>query len=401
MKRASADRVPRRPGAILLALALTLAGCQAVDTSAPEPTSQPTSQPSVTIATASSSSALAPSASTSGPPTGTPPGSQSPSPSVTATPDDPIDRVLAVSVDALNPDAITELGAARTPTFHRLMREGAWTLNARTEQELTVTLPNHTAMLTGRRVSKSEGGHGVTFNVDNGETVHQAAGHYVASVFDVVHDHGEKTALFSAKEKFAFFARTWNAAGAPDRVGADNGRRKIDRVVLDTDNARLVRTLDADLLATPRAFTFLHISLPDVAGHAHGFMGADYLKAVEQTDGLLGQVLATIQSRPATASHTMVIVTADHGGRGVNHLDPTKLADYRIPFLVWGPGVAKDQDLYALNPTFVDPGRSRPGYGGPQPIRDGDVANLVTDVLDLPAVPGSTLDRPRTLTPFD
>jgi hypothetical protein len=386
----------------MLALALTLAGCQATDVPAGQPAPEPSAATAST--TASSSEALpTPSASTTGGPTGSPTGQPTgtPSPSGRPSPDDPIDQVLAVSVDALNPDAITELGPAKTPTFHRLMREGAWTLNARTEQELTITLPNHTGMLTGRRVAKKDGGHGVTFNVDDGTTVHRTAGEYVSSVFDVVHDHGGQTALFSAKEKFAFFARTWNAAGAPDRVGVDNGRKKIDRVVLDTDNARLIRTLDADLLTTSRAFTFLHISLPDVAGHAHGFMGKDYLEAVEQTDTLLGRVLATIQSRPATAGHLLLVVTADHGGLGPNHIDPTKLADYRIPFLAWGPGVPKDSDLYVMNPTFVDPRGSRPGYTGRQPIRNGDVANLVTDVLDLPTVPGSALDRPRTLTVFD
>jgi hypothetical protein len=38
-------------------------------------------------------------------------------------------------------------------------------------------------------------------------------------VFDVVHDHGGRTALYAAKPKFRMFARTWNAHGAPDRVG--------------------------------------------------------------------------------------------------------------------------------------------------------------------------------------
>ena len=56
-----------------------------------------------------------------------------------------ITRVVVISVDGLNPDAITQLGATGTPTFHRLMSEGAWTFNARTEVEQTVTLPNHTA----------------------------------------------------------------------------------------------------------------------------------------------------------------------------------------------------------------------------------------------------------------
>ena len=339
----------------------------------------------------------------------TSPGVPSPSPTSSgptspATPTDspqsadPVEYVLAISVDALNPDAISQLGPTRTPTLHRLIREGASTLNARSEQELTLTLPNHTGMLTGRRVSEKRGGHGVTFNVDNGETVHAAAGEYVASVFDVVHDRGGSTALYSAKEKFAFFARTWNKAGARDEVGPDNGRRKIDDVVLDTDNARLVRTLDRQLAgSSPPEFTLLHISLPDVAGHAHGFMGKDYLQAVEQTDDLLGRVLATIESRPELSGHLVLILTADHGGRGASHSDPTKPADYRIPFVVWGPGVARGADLYRLNPTYQDPGDGRPGYTGRQPIRNGDVADLATDLLGLPVVPGSQLDRSQTL----
>jgi hypothetical protein len=90
------------------------------------------------------------------------------------------------------------------------MREGAYTLNARTVREQTATLPNHTAMLTGRRVDDKHGGHGYSDNVDNGSTVHRAAGHYVASVFDVVHDNGDSTALYASKTKFKLYERTWN-----------------------------------------------------------------------------------------------------------------------------------------------------------------------------------------------
>ena len=41
------------------------------------------------------------------------------------TPDDadnPIDHVIAISVDGLNPQAIQKLGKSRTPALHRLMR---------------------------------------------------------------------------------------------------------------------------------------------------------------------------------------------------------------------------------------------------------------------------------------
>jgi hypothetical protein len=319
------------------------------------------------------------------------------------TPDDadnPIDHVIAISIDGLNPAAISKLGKSRTPAFHRLMREGSYTLNARTAREKTSTLPNHTTMLTGRPVSARRGGHGYTGNFDNGGTIHRAAGHYVASVFDVVHDHGGSTAVFAAKTKFRIYKRTWNTHGARDRVGANNGRAKIDRFTIDRNNTRLVAKLTAELRRKPREFTFVHLSLPDRAGHARGFMSQPYLEAVMRTDKLLGRILDAVADHPSLRRHTLVILTADHGGRGASHYAVSKLQNFRIPFMTWGVGVPARRNLYGLNPTFRSPGSSRTSYRGKQPIRNGDLANLATDALDLPRVPRSAFDSPRTLNPF-
>jgi predicted AlkP superfamily pyrophosphatase or phosphodiesterase len=314
--------------------------------------------------------------------------------------DNAVDRVIAISIDGLNPRAIQELGRSRTPTFHRLMREGAYTLNARTVREQTSTMPNHTAMLTGRRVDAKHGGHGYTDNFDNGSTVHQAAGHYVASVFDVVHDSGRSTAMFASKAKFRLYKRTWNTRGAPDRTGRNDGRAKIDRVTIDLNNTRLVARITADLRRSPREFTFVHLSLPDRAGHAHRFMGNEYLDAVQRTDRLLGRILNTVADRPALRRHTLVLLTADHGGSGAAHYTASKLQNYRIPFMAWGPGVPAGRDLYDLSSMVDSPGNSRTDYRGKQPIRNADIANLATDALDLPRVPGSEFDSRRTLDLF-
>jgi predicted AlkP superfamily pyrophosphatase or phosphodiesterase len=288
--------------------------------------------------------------------------------------------VLAISVDGLNPQAVIELGPEGAPTFHELGREAAGTLNARTAYELSVTLPNHTSMLTGRPVDPDRGGHGVVVNDDLGGTVHEAAGERVVSVFDVVHDAGGSTALFTSKEKFAVFDRSWPV---------------IDRYTADVDNADLVEVLVADL-SERRTFTFLHLSAPDVAGHAHGWMSAPYLDAVREVDRLLGTLLDAVDRAPGGGS-LAVVLTADHGGQGPGHGDPAVPADYTVPFFVRAPGVPGGTDLYDLNPQLRDPGTGRPAYDGPQPVRNGDLANLVTDLLGLPAVPGSALDAGQDL----
>jgi hypothetical protein len=296
-----------------------------------------------------------------------------------------ITRVVVISVDGLNPDAITQLGQAGAPTLHRLVAEGATTFNARTEVEQTVTLPNHTGMLTGRRVDRTRGGHGVTWDDDRlrPPTVQAAARHPVASVFSRLEGAGSSTAMFASKTKFSLYQRSWPA---------------MDRSVILADNDTLVRRLRGDLTRSWRAFTFVHLSAPDLAGHAYGWLSPEYLTAVRQTDARLGRVLKTLSSTTGSRDHTLVVVTADHGGNGAGHAAPAVLGDYRIPFLVWGPGVPPGADLYALNPTYADPGTRRVGYAAPrQPVRNGDVGNLVLDVLGHGPIPGSELDAAQDL----
>ena len=94
----------------------------------------------------------------------------------------------------------------------------------------------------------------------------------------------------------------------------------------------------------------------------------------------------------------MVVVTSDHGGLGFSHADATKPVNYTVPFFVWGAGVPAGRDLYALNSDRKSPGTSRPTYAAvPQPIRNAEAANLVTELLRLPAVPGSRINTTQTL----
>ena len=109
-------------------------------------------------------------------------------------------------------------------------------------------------------------------------------------------------------------------------------------------------------------------------------------------------MVSAIVGDPDLADEVVVIVTADHGGMpgATTHTDRELPENYTIPFLVWGPGITPG-DLYDLNPDYRDPGDGRPGYAGPQPVRNGDVANLVTDLLGLDPVPGSQFDAEQDL----
>jgi hypothetical protein len=290
------------------------------------------------------------------------------------------ESVLAISIDGMSVAAVRKLGRKQLPNLYRFMRAGASTTNARTEREMTVTLPNHTGMVTGRRIEAATGGHGVTWNDDRPtpSTVQAAAGHDVASVFTAVDAAGGSTALFAAKTKFSLWQRSW-----PDA---------IDRTTINMNNSALVDQLVADL-DQDRDFRFLHLSPPDVAGHAHGWMSKPYLRAVRQSDALLGRVVKAVNADPARRAGTTILLTSDHGGHGPSHDKATVLDNYRIVFMARGAAVDRGVDLYAINPTYKDPGTRRTKYQMKRPpVRNGMIANLALDLLDLPAVEGSEFD---------
>ena len=78
-----------------------------------------------------------------------------------------VEHVIHVSVDGLRGSVIKQLGAANLPNFYRVRSEGAYTDNARTLFENTVTMPNHISQITGRPRDGADGHH-VTRNSDPG-----------------------------------------------------------------------------------------------------------------------------------------------------------------------------------------------------------------------------------------
>ena len=79
-----------------------------------------------------------------------------------------------------------------------------------------------------------------------------------------------------------------------------------------------------DLLLGDRnhSVVFLQFDIVDHAGHTSGFDPKEpgYLQAIEATDRRIGTILKALEKRPSLAEEDwLILVTADHGGRGTGH----------------------------------------------------------------------------------
>jgi hypothetical protein len=263
-----------------------------------------------------------------------------------------------------------------------------------------LSLSNVTSMLTGKPINPSIRGHGV-IDGTTATSVHQTAGSYVTSILDLVHDRGWSTSLFTSDPGAIILKRSWDAThGAPDTTWTDNGRGKISSFTYDANPGSLASKLYQRLTTSPTVFTYGQLSSPDIAGHRYGWSSSQYLAAVQQADRQVRAVMIGINKQPTLKGHTLLIVTSEHGGSRRNHTDPSVLANVRIPFFVWGPGIPPGSDLYRMNPDYRNPGSTIGSYSGWQPIRPSFVANLTAEVLGLPSVPGSTMDTQQNFNIF-
>lgn len=225
-------------------------------------------------------------------------------------------NVLVVSVDGLRPDAID---AYRAPTLQRLMREGSYTLGAKTINP-SKTLPSHTSMLTGLPPER----HGVLWN--NVATA-DADAIDMPNIFSVARGKGYSTAAFFSKAKFEPLqvTGTLDYSQAP---GGWWGRWSSDRTVADV--AQYLTTAQPNVL-------FVHLTDPDAAGHSSGWMTPAYGRAILAADAAVDRLIGLADQAYGAGKYSLIL-TADHGGHGTNH-GSDHPEDVTIPWIAWGQGV--------------------------------------------------------------
>lgn len=226
----------------------------------------------------------------------------------TVTPTTPR-RVLIISVDGLRPDA---LSAERTPHIWELAQTGAYTWAAQTISP-SITLPSHTSMLSGVDFYQ----HGVWWNDDNPDRPPIT----VPTLFELTFNEGMRSLAVYGKTKISLIAKpefTTQSIYALGDVG--------------------VSMRFGQLLAQEGPFDLMFTHLPevDMTGHASGWMSEPYLAAVVQADTVVGTILQALVDNGLRET-TTVILSADHGGQGTGHSDPTIAVNRTIPWIINGP----------------------------------------------------------------
>ncbi len=318
--------------------------------------------------------------------------------------------VIHISVDGLNSRVLQSLiDAGEAPNFKRFEDEGAWTTNARADYSYTITLPNHATILTGRPVLPAASlpdvaAHNWTSNTipRRGTTLHQNG--YIPSVFDVVHDSGRSTALFSSKDKFVLFDQSYDQTSG---AAHEHGRDKIDLFFTEDDgppkysqtmNDRFIREMETRHFN----YAFVHYRDADSVGHVLRWDSGTYRYALKSVDSFLASVFRLVETDPKLKGKTAIILTSDHGGSSFGHLNPQLKENYTVPVFVWGAGVGRG-DLYAMNSqSRKDPADTRIEYGADnQPIRNGDTGNLALSLLGLGPIPTSLMNAKQDLRVTD
>ena len=251
-----------------------------------------------------------------------------------------VQHVVVIGCDGLGSVGFTPSNA---PVVHRLMREGAWTLHARGVMP-TVSSPNWASMIMGAGPEQ----HGVTSNDwQPGKfeisPVAVGSGGIFPTIFGVLRQQRPKAKIACVHD--------WDGFG-----------RLLETTALD-----VLENVKGSPAATRRAievirqhkptFLFVHFDDVDHAGHTYGWKSPEFFAAVEHIDALIGDVLAAM-TEAGIRNHTIVIMTADHGGKGKGHGDAT-MEEIEIPWVLNGPGIATGHEIkapvntYDLAPTIA------------------------------------------------
>lgn len=289
-------------------------------------------------------------------------------------------RVVLLSVDGMSAALVD-----RMPNLARLFEQGAGTKKALVPPGATTAI-SHAALLTGAdpRVS------GVDCEPDEkacrAKFAYEHNG-YHGSIFRWTPLQVKDT-LFTAVEHAGY--RAVAAVQKGKIVGFFRPDGDETGILSTNDGKKIVETGCKALDDEKIRLVVLHLKMIDDAGHRAGWLSERQFREAKIIDGQLQEIRDCID-RDNAAGHpvsTVLIVTADHGGRpghghGFNDDD-----DRLVPWVIVGPGIAKGVEIAERS------GLSPIMNGGTHPsILLIDTVPTVLALLGIPETSIPTLSR--------
>lgn len=236
-------------------------------------------------------------------------------------------HVVVVGIDGMRGDAIEQ---AKTPNMHKLMAQGASTVKAKAVFP-TVSSPNWASIIMGATPK--------THKIYSNDWQPDQTPPF-PTIFDIVRNKYKK-AYIAATYEWSGFGRLFNHASVNLAASALVEQVKQDPNM--TPAQAITRNAVNVIRKEKPVLTFVHLDLIDHAGHGAGYGTPDYLVAVSEADGYVGEILAAI-AEAGIAEKTVTIVLADHGGKDKSHGGPSPEETY-VPWMIAGPGIAAGKAL--------------------------------------------------------
>ncbi len=233
-----------------------------------------------------------------------------------------IKHVIVIGVDGLSPNGIVN---ADTPVLDTLMKNGAYTLNARGVLP-TSSSSNWASMVSGAGPEQ----HGITSNDWERDDrpyppVVTGTEDIFPTIFGVVRKQRPDLEIGAIYH--------WSGFG-----------RLIEKSALsfdmnpETEHATAATAVRYIKNKKP-GFLFVHFDHVDHAGHEFGHKTKAYYESVTVADSLIGSIIQATKAA-GIFDETTFIVSADHGGIGYGH-GGQSLDELEIPFIVYGKDVKK------------------------------------------------------------
>jgi predicted AlkP superfamily pyrophosphatase or phosphodiesterase len=242
-------------------------------------------------------------------------------------------HVLIIGCDGFGSLGLT---ASNAPVLHRLMSEGSYTLHARGVMP-TSSSPNWASMIMGAGPEQ----HGVTSN--DWETnkfeiapVAVGSGGIFPTIFGTLREQRPKA--------FIACVHDW------DGFGRLLEPRAMDLLENVKDSPLTARRAAEVIRQYRPTFLFVHFDAVDHAGHEFGWKSVQYFQMVETVDGLIGGLLDALTDA-GIRGKTVVIMTADHGGREKSHGGAT-MEEIEIPIIMAGPGIRRGHEIVSPVNTY-------------------------------------------------